>query len=248
MRRQPRAAHPASNGVGYAAVASGQVRVSRGVATRLHLGCDEGWDPALRFRVGFGGYSSDAGMTPSRQRDQVLVPPAGLVPGQDRPAPRLLPSRQGVVVHHPVDHRLPDRPRPGQVRQPRALRRQRPPLDDRGLPRPTAGAAPSKPADNGGVPATAADPKPTGGAMRPRIGQRMLQLAFVTVALPLAAWALEQAARRAETRDQASPASRRLRQGADFVQRWGRGPLADRLRRPTTRTHASQTGNQRHGG
>jgi hypothetical protein len=72
------------------------------------------------------------------------------------------------------------------------------------------------------------------------------------VALPLAAWVLEQAAHRAETRDPASPAGRRLRQGADFVQRWGRGPLADRLRRPTTtvtrRTDASQTGNQRHGG
>jgi hypothetical protein len=70
--------------------------------------------------------------------------------------------------------------------------------------------------------------------MRPRMMRRTRQLAFVTVALPVAAWALEQAARRAETRDQASPASRRLRQGADYVQRWGRGPLADRLRRPTT--------------
>jgi hypothetical protein len=70
--------------------------------------------------------------------------------------------------------------------------------------------------------------------MRPRMMRRTRQLAFVTVALPLAAWALEQAARRAETRDHASPASRRLRQGADYVQRWGRGPLADRLRRPTT--------------
>ncbi|HSO52803.1 MAG TPA: hypothetical protein VL330_08660 [Actinomycetes bacterium] len=70
--------------------------------------------------------------------------------------------------------------------------------------------------------------------MRPRMMRRTRQLAFVTVALPLAAWALEQAARRAETRDHASPASRRLRQGADYVQRWGRGPLAHRLRPPTT--------------
>jgi hypothetical protein len=70
--------------------------------------------------------------------------------------------------------------------------------------------------------------------MRPRMMRRTRQLAFVTVALPVAAWALEQAARRAETRDQTSPASRRLRQGADYVQRWGCGPLADRLRQPTT--------------
>jgi hypothetical protein len=65
--------------------------------------------------------------------------------------------------------------------------------------------------------------------------RRTRQLAFVTVAVPAAAWALEQAARRAEARDRTSPTSRRLRQGADFVQRFGRGPLADRLgRRPTT--------------
>jgi hypothetical protein len=62
-----------------------------------------------------------------------------------------------------------------------------------------------------------------------RIRRRAGQLALVTVAAPIAAWALEQAARRAETRDKTSPSSRRLRQGADFVQRFGRGPLADRL-------------------
>jgi len=68
---------------------------------------------------------------------------------------------------------------------------------------------------------------------RPPSGER--QLALVTLAAPVAAWALEQAAHRAEARDQASPASRRLRQGADFLQRFGRGPLADRLRqRPDT--------------
>jgi ANTAR domain len=55
------------------------------------------------------------------------------------------------------------------------------------------------------------------------------------VAAEVAAWALEQAAHRAEARNQASPASRRLRQGADSMQRFGRGPLADRLRqRPDT--------------
>jgi hypothetical protein len=67
--------------------------------------------------------------------------------------------------------------------------------------------------------------------MRLRIRRRAGQLALVTVAAPIAAWALEQAARRAEARDKTSPSSRRLRQGADFVQRFGRGPLADRLHR-----------------
>jgi hypothetical protein len=53
-------------------------------------------------------------------------------------------------------------------------------------------------------------------------------LVFVTVAVPVAAWALEQAARRAEARGTTSPTSRRLRQGADLVQRFSRGPLANR--------------------
>ena len=72
--------------------------------------------------------------------------------------------------------------------------------------------------------------------MRYRTRRRVQQLALVTVAAPAAAWALEQAARRAEARNQTSSlASRRLRQGADLVQRFGRGPLADRLsRRPRT--------------
>ncbi|HVD14264.1 MAG TPA: hypothetical protein VNK73_07425 [Actinomycetota bacterium] len=51
------------------------------------------------------------------------------------------------------------------------------------------------------------------------------------VAAPVAAWALEEAARRAEARDTASPTGRRLRQGADIVRRFGRGPLANRLGR-----------------
>ena len=71
--------------------------------------------------------------------------------------------------------------------------------------------------------------------MRTTTKRRARQLALVTVAAPVAAWALEQAARRAEAGNTTSSTSRRLRQGADFVQRFGRGPLADRLRpRPAT--------------
>ena len=66
--------------------------------------------------------------------------------------------------------------------------------------------------------------------MRTTTKRRARQLALVTLAAPVAAWALEQAAHRAEAGDKASPASRRLRQGAEVVQRFGRGPLADRLR------------------
>jgi hypothetical protein len=76
--------------------------------------------------------------------------------------------------------------------------------------------------------------------MRYRRRRRVRQLALVMVAAPAAAWALEQAARRAETRDNTSPASRRLRQGADLVQRFGRGRLADRLRRRPATTAATQ--------
>jgi hypothetical protein len=77
--------------------------------------------------------------------------------------------------------------------------------------------------------------------MRYRRGRRVRQLALVMVAAPATAWALEQAARRAEERDKTSPTSRRLRQGADLVQRFGRGPLANRLgRRPATATSAAE--------
>jgi hypothetical protein len=76
--------------------------------------------------------------------------------------------------------------------------------------------------------------------MRYRRGRRVRQLALVMVAAPAAAWALEQAARRAESRDSTSPASRRLRQGADLLQRFGRGPLADRLG-PRPATSATST-------
>jgi hypothetical protein len=59
--------------------------------------------------------------------------------------------------------------------------------------------------------------------MRTTTKRRAGQLALVTVAAPIAAWALEQAARRAEAGDQTSSTSRRLRQGADLMQRFGRG-------------------------
>jgi hypothetical protein len=76
--------------------------------------------------------------------------------------------------------------------------------------------------------------------MRYGTKRRVRQLALVMVAAPVAAWALEQAARRAEARGKTTPASRRLRQGADLVQRFGRGPLADRLgHRPTTTVTAT---------
>jgi hypothetical protein len=85
--------------------------------------------------------------------------------------------------------------------------------------------------------------------MRTTAKRRARQLALVTVAAPVAAWVLEQAARRAETRDSTSPTSRRLRQGADFARRFGRGPLANRLgRRPVTtvtwRNRQPQPGDQ----
>jgi hypothetical protein len=72
--------------------------------------------------------------------------------------------------------------------------------------------------------------------MRTTTKRRAGQLALVTVAAPVAGWALEQAARRAEAGDQTSSTSRRLRQSADFVQRVGRGPLADRLRQQPVTT------------
>jgi hypothetical protein len=64
--------------------------------------------------------------------------------------------------------------------------------------------------------------------MLTRTKRRTRQLMFVTVAVPVTAWALEQATRRAEARDTTSPTSRRLRQGASFVRHFGRGPQADR--------------------
>ena len=72
--------------------------------------------------------------------------------------------------------------------------------------------------------------------------RRERQLALVTVAAPIAGSALEQTARRAEAGDQTSPTSRRLRQGADLVQRLGRGPLADRLRQWLADGHGRSAG------
>jgi hypothetical protein len=72
--------------------------------------------------------------------------------------------------------------------------------------------------------------------MRTITKRRATQLALVTVAAPIAGWALEQAARRAEAGDKSSLTSRRLRQGADFMQRFGRGPLADQLRQQPVTT------------
>jgi hypothetical protein len=85
--------------------------------------------------------------------------------------------------------------------------------------------------------------------MRYRTRRRARRLALVMVAAPAAAWALEQAARRSEARDSTSPASRRLRQGADLAQRFSRGPLADRLsRRPATATAQPPPPASQHGG
>ena len=79
--------------------------------------------------------------------------------------------------------------------------------------------------------------------MRTRTRRRARQLGFVTVAVPVAAWALEQAARGAVARGTTSPTSRRLRQVADLVQRFSRGPLADRLqRRPAMAASPADTG------
>jgi hypothetical protein len=73
------------------------------------------------------------------------------------------------------------------------------------------------------------------GARRGRVASRarrtLKRLAVITVLIPLAAWALDEAAKRAEAREGASPWGRRLRQGADWLGGFGRGPLARRMRR-----------------
>jgi hypothetical protein len=63
-----------------------------------------------------------------------------------------------------------------------------------------------------------------------RIRRRLAQLGLVMVALPLAGWALEQVARRAEERRPGSGTGKWLRQGSDFAHGFGRGPLSSRLR------------------
>jgi hypothetical protein len=75
---------------------------------------------------------------------------------------------------------------------------------------------------------------------------------FVTVAVPVAAWALEQAARRAEARDTTSPTSRRLRQGASFAQRFksraaGRSTLSS-IGMNSSPTDAGRTAPKQHDG
>lgn len=73
------------------------------------------------------------------------------------------------------------------------------------------------------------------GARRARMAGRarrgLKRLAIITILIPLAAWALEEVARRAEAREGDSPWGRRLRQGADWLGGFGRGPLAGRMRR-----------------
>ena len=66
-------------------------------------------------------------------------------------------------------------------------------------------------------------------ARRTRRGLR--RLAIITVAIPLVAWVLEEVARRTERRRPASRWSGRLRQGAEWVGGFGRGPLARRWQR-----------------
>jgi hypothetical protein len=66
--------------------------------------------------------------------------------------------------------------------------------------------------------------------MRRGIRRRLGQVAVVMVALPLVGWLLEEAAKRAETRKRGSVSGRWLRQGSEWAHRFGRGPLASRLR------------------
>lgn len=68
------------------------------------------------------------------------------------------------------------------------------------------------------------------GKVRRRAKRMLKRVAIITVLIPLAAWALDEAARRAEGRQGPSKMSERLRQGADVVGRRGRGPLAKRVR------------------
>ena len=71
--------------------------------------------------------------------------------------------------------------------------------------------------------------------MRKRgLSRQARRMALMAVAVPAAAWGLEQAAQRLEGRTPGSVWPGRLRQGADWLGGWGQGPLADRLRRPTT--------------
>jgi hypothetical protein len=77
--------------------------------------------------------------------------------------------------------------------------------------------------------------------MKRRIGQ----LAILVVGIPVAAWALEEAARRTEAKKGPSATSRRLRQGAEWLGHLGQGPLATRLRRSRAATTVTRTGGPR---
>jgi hypothetical protein len=66
--------------------------------------------------------------------------------------------------------------------------------------------------------------------MRRGMRRRIAQLALVMVAIPIAARLLEEAARRAESRNRGSSSIRWLRQVAEFTHRLSRGPLARRPR------------------
>ena len=66
--------------------------------------------------------------------------------------------------------------------------------------------------------------------MRRGIRRRLGQIAVVMVALPLVGWLLEEAAKRAETRNRGAASGRWLRQGSEWAHRFGRGPLSSRLR------------------
>jgi hypothetical protein len=61
--------------------------------------------------------------------------------------------------------------------------------------------------------------------------RRLWQLAFVTLAIPAAAWLLEEVARRQEAKNGASSSSDRLRRWSQTVGGFGRGPLSSRRRR-----------------
>jgi len=69
---------------------------------------------------------------------------------------------------------------------------------------------------------------------RRRRSRQARRMAMVAVAIPMAAWGLEQVAQRLEGRNPRSAWPGRLREGSDWLGGWGQGPLADRLRRPTT--------------
>jgi hypothetical protein len=63
-----------------------------------------------------------------------------------------------------------------------------------------------------------------------RIRRRLAQAGVIMVALPVAGWLLDQAAKKAEERRPGSGSSKWLRQGSELAHGMGRGPLSTRLR------------------